>query len=472
MKRVAAVVGIVIVLAALVWALSPQVQRLGDTTHPKPPLTTAKPGPVAAPVLQSLNPVLSQVSGAVVNISVEATARAPANPLMEDPMFRRFFGQRGPAPRQRTRSVGSGVIIDAEHGYIITNHHVIDGADHIAVTLTDRRELNAELVGSDPEIDIAVLRVDAANLTALPVGDSDDLKIGDFVIAMGNPFGIGQASTLGIVSALGRSGLGIEGYEDFIQTDASINPGNSGGALIDQTGQLVGINTAILSRSGGNIGIGFAIPANMALRAAEQIIEYGAVQRGQIGVMIQDLTPELAEAMRIDPDAGALVSDVLPGTPAEDAGLQPGDVITAIDGRSISGGTDLRNQVGLMRPGRDVRLDVFRDGKTLKVDLKLDDMGTQARQGSLGDRFEGLELGPVPGDHPMADRIEGVFVRSVAPGSTADRAGLRRGDIIVGVNRRPVAGMGDLLDADRQSGDRPLLLHVRRGNGSLFLALE
>jgi S1-C subfamily serine protease len=188
--------------------------------------------------------------------------------------------------------------------------------------------------------------------------------------------------------------------------------------------------------------------------------------------MIQDLTPELAEAMRIDPDAGALVSDVLPGTPAEDAGLQPGDVITAIDGRSISGGTDLRNQVGLMRPGRDVRLDVFRDGKTLEVDLKLDDMGTQARQGNLGDRFEGLELGPVPDDHPMADRIEGVFVRSVAPGSTADRAGLRRGDIIVGANRRPVAGTGDLLDADRQSGDRPLLLHVRRGNGSLFLALE
>ncbi|MBI1182071.1 MAG: Do family serine endopeptidase [Alphaproteobacteria bacterium] len=473
MKKVLAALAVVVIVGALAWEFSPKFQELRSGHETRPTLTTKQPGPVAPPVLQSLNPVLSRVSPAVVNVSVEGTAQAPANPLLQDPFFRHFFGNPPPQQQERhTKSVGSGVIIDARNGYILTNNHVIADADHIQVTLTDRRELDATLVGTDPEIDIAVLKVDAHDLTAMPIGDSDKLKIGDFVIALGNPFGIGQAATLGIVSALGRSGLGIEGYEDFIQTDASINPGNSGGALIDQTGQLVGINTAILSGSGGNIGIGFAIPADMAIRTARQIIKYGGVQRGQIGVMIQDLTPELADAMGIDTNDGALVSDVVPGSPAEKAGIKAGDVITAIDGKSVTGGADLRNHVGLMRPGREVTLDIYRAGNKTSVTLKLGEQTASAASGSVSERFRGLSLGPIPDDDPLSGEVKGVYVQSVDPGSEAARSGLQEGDIIVGANRQPVTDMDDLKQAAAAVKGHPLLLQVRRGDASIFLAMR
>jgi Do/DeqQ family serine protease len=473
MKRVLTVLAAVLVAGGLAWAFIPEVRETMAPAAPPAPLATAPPLTGIAPALPSLNPVLARVSSAVVNIAVEGRAQGPMNPFMEDPMFRRFFGDPREMPERRANSVGSGVIVDAENGYIVTNHHVIANADRIDVTLTDRRELRATLVGSDPEIDIAVLKVDARDLTAMPVGKSDSLKIGDFVIAMGNPFGLGQTATLGIVSALGRTGLGIEGYENFIQTDASINPGNSGGALIDQSGNLVGINTAILSRTGGNIGIGFAIPAEMAMLAASQIIDYGGVQRGQMGVTIQDLTPELAEAMGIDAPRGALVSGVMPASPAEKAGLRPGDVVTAVDGKAIGSSSELRNTIGLMRPGQSIAVDIVREGETRTLEMALQDQQKSAQAVPLvGERFAGLALGPLPESHPLAGEVEGVFVQSVAPGSNAARAGVMAGDVIVSINRQPVSGPDDLAQAAASAQGRPLLLHIRRGAGSLFVAMR
>ncbi|MEN3974698.1 DegQ family serine endoprotease [Emcibacter sp. SYSU 3D8] len=471
MKRFMIGVAAVVVAGALAWAYVPQVRTLfHDGTPSRPPLVLAEPGSTP-PAMPSLHPVLTRVSGAVVNVSVEGSRPGAMNPLLEDPFFRRFFGAPEAVPEQKSNSVGSGVIIDAANGYILTNRHVIADADRVEVTLTDRRELEAKLVGADAEMDIAVLKVDAADLVAMPVGDSSALKTGDFVVAMGNPFGLGQTATLGIVSALGRSGLGIEGYEDFIQTDASINPGNSGGALVDQSGNLIGINTAILSRSGGNIGIGFAIPVNMAMRAARQIIEHGSVERGQIGVSIQDITPELADAMQIKPWSGALVANVMRGTPAEQAGLRAGDVIAEVNGHDISSGTELRNRVGLMRPGEEVKLQVQRNGKVMKVSLKLAAREQAADASALGNRFAGLGITPIPEGHPLSRETTGLYVQSVAPGSKAARAGIREGDIIVEVDRRPVATPDDLRQAETAAAGRPMLVHIVRGAGSLFLAM-
>ncbi len=471
MKRVVIGVAAVIVAGALAWAYVPEVRTFFQRDEAaRPPLALEQPGNVV-PSMPSLHPVLTRVSGAVVNISVQATQPGAMNPLLQDPFFRRFFEAPEPLPEQKSNSVGSGVIIDAKNGYILTNRHVIADASQIEVTLTDRRELDAKLVGADPEMDIAVLKVDAADLVGMPVGDSAKLKTGDFVVALGNPFGLGQTATLGIVSALGRSGLGIEGYEDFIQTDASINPGNSGGALVDQSGNLVGINTAILSRTGGNIGIGFAIPVNMAMRAAQQIIEHGEVQRGQIGVSIQDITPELAEAMRIKAWSGALVSNVMRGSPAERAGLRAGDVITRVNDGTIASGTALRNRIGLMRPGEEVRLQVQRDGKPMDVTLALAAREQSASAGDLGDRFAGMSVTPIPDNHPLAGQTQGLYVQAVAPGSKAARAGIRGGDVIVEVDRRPVESLDDLRRAEAAAAGRPLLIHIVRGSGSLFLAM-
>ncbi len=473
MKRVVIGVVAIVVAGALAWAYVPEVRTWFQRAEvARPPLALEQPGNVV-PSMPSLYPVLTRVSGAVVNISVEATQAGAMNPLLQDPFFRRFFGvpDDQPMPQQKSNSVGSGVIIDATNGYILTNRHVVADADRISVTLTDRRELDAKLVGADPEMDIAVLKVDAADLTAMPVGDSGKLKTGDFVVAMGNPFGLGQTATLGIVSALGRSGLGIEGYEDFIQTDASINPGNSGGALVDLSGNLVGINTAILSRTGGNIGIGFAIPVNMAMRGAQQIIEHGEVQRGQIGVSIQDITPELAEAMQIKAWSGALVSNVMRGSPAERAGLRAGDVISRVNDHAISSGTELRNRIGMMRPGEEVRLQVQRDGKPIDVTLALAARELAADASDLGDRFAGMSVTPLPDSHPLAGQVHGVYVQAVRPGSKAARAGIRDGDVIVVVDRRPVESLDDLRRAEAAASGRPLLVHIVRGSGSLFLAM-
>src|SRR5438067_860408 len=321
----------------------------------------------------SLAPMLARITPGVVNIAVRGKVREE-NPLLQDPFFRRFFNlpQRQQPEERETQSTGSGVIVDAANGYVLTNGHVVENATRIEVTTKDNRRLTAKLIGRDAETDVAVLQIPAENLTAVPVGDSDRLQVGDFVLAVGNPFGLGQTVTSGIVSALGRSGLGIEGYEDFIQTDASINPGNSGGPLVNLYGQVVGINTAILAPGGGNIGIGFAVPINMARRVMDQIIRYGEVKRGRIGVAIQDLTPELAQAMSTQQTEGAVIARVETGSSAEQAGLRTGDLVVAANGTAVHSGTQLRNMIGLARIGDQVTLKVDRRGSEISLPVRIE----------------------------------------------------------------------------------------------------
>jgi Do/DeqQ family serine protease len=340
-----------------------------------PPLASAAaPIPeVGGGAVPSLAPMLARVTPGVVNIAVRGKVRAE-NPLLQDPFFRRFFNlpQRSQPEERETQATGSGVVVDAQNGYVLTNGHVVDNATKIEVTTKDNRRFTAKLVGRDTEADVAVLQIPAQNLTAVPVGDSDRLQVGDFVLAIGNPFGLGQTVTSGIVSALGRSGLGIEGYEDFIQTDASINPGNSGGPLVSLYGQVVGINTAILAPGGGNIGIGFAVPINMARRVMDQIIRYGEVKRGRIGVAIQDLTPELAQAMNTHQSEGAVIARVEAGSPAEQAGLRSGDLVIAVNGTAVHSGTQLRNMIGLERIGDQVTLTVDRRGSEVSIPVRIE----------------------------------------------------------------------------------------------------
>ncbi|WP_448190340.1 Do family serine endopeptidase [Azospirillum sp. sgz301742] len=327
--------------------------------------------PATANGATTIAPMLDQVTPAVVNIAVLSRApQAADNPLMRDPFFRRFFGDLQQAQARPQVSAGSGVIVDAQRGYIITNHHVIANAQEIAVTLKDRRRIRAKLVGSDEATDVALLQIQAERLTALPIGDSDRLRVGDFVVAIGNPFGLGQTVTSGIVSALGRSGLKVEGYEDFIQTDASINPGNSGGALVSFNGELIGMNTAIIGPAGGSVGIGFAVPTNIIRSVMDQLIEHGAVRRGRLGVAIQDLTPDLAETLNVPGDQGAVIAKVEPGSAADRSGLRSGDVVTSVDGRPIHSGTDLRNRIGLVRTGTPVQITLLRDGQQRSISVR------------------------------------------------------------------------------------------------------
>ena len=341
-------------------------------------LPTVAPAGAPLPVLASaggatIAPMLKEITPGVVNIAVRGRVREQ-NPLLQDPFFRRFFNiQPGQGVTEReTQATGSGVIVDAREGYVLTNAHVVENETRIEVTTKDNRRFEAKLIGRDEDTDIAVLKIPAQGLTAVPMGNSDQLQVGDFVVAIGNPFGLGQTVTSGIVSALGRSGLGIEGYEDFIQTDASINPGNSGGALVDFSGQLVGINTAILAPGGGNIGIGFAVPINMARRVMDEVIRYGVVKRGRIGVAIQDLTPDLAQAMNTRHNVGAVIARVEPGSPAERGGLKSGDLVVAIDGTPVRSGTQLRNMIGLSPIGADVRLTVDRKGSESTLNVKVE----------------------------------------------------------------------------------------------------
>ncbi len=334
--------------------------------------TASGAAPILGPdgLVPTLAPLLKEVTPAVVNIATKG--HEAVNPLYNDPTFRRFYPVPEGAEERETHAAGSGVIIDAKAGYVVTNSHVIEKADEILVTLKDNRQLKAKLIGTDPATDIAILQVEAKNLTAVEIGDSDKLQVGDFVIAIGNPFGLGQTVTSGIVSALGRTGLGIESYENFIQTDASINPGNSGGALINLRGELIGINTAIVGPSGGNVGIGFAVPINMAQGVTRQLIAHGEVKRGRLGVEVDDLTPDIAEALHIDASGGAVVSRVDQGSPARRAGLRAGDVIIAIDGVPVQSRADLRNRVGLTPVGQTVRLTIVRSGNQQTVDVTIE----------------------------------------------------------------------------------------------------
>jgi Do/DeqQ family serine protease len=348
-------------------------------------LTFAAPAHGAAPIeatgIPSLAPVLKEVTPGVVNISVRARQRGADNPLLADPFFRRFFNIPDSAQRPRdVEATGSGVIVDAANGYVLTNYHVIENAEAVEVTTKDNRRFEARIVGRDPATDVAVLKIEGKGLKAVPFGDSDRLEVGDFVIAIGNPFGLGQTVTSGIVSALGRSGLGIEGYEDFIQTDASINPGNSGGALIDLRGRLVGINTAILAPGGGNIGIGFAVPINMARAVMDQILKYGEVKRGRIGIAIQELTPEIANAIGTHRVDGAVIARVEPRSSADRAGLEAGDLVVAVNGTPVRSMAQLRNKIGLTRLGETIHLTVERHGELKSVAAKVEQVQESARR--------------------------------------------------------------------------------------------
>jgi serine protease Do/serine protease DegQ len=424
--------------------------------------------------MPSLAPMLEQATPAVVNIATEGRIVVQNNPLLADPFFRRFFRiPDGPIER-KTQALGSGVIVDARRGLVLTNSHVVANAVEITVTLRDGRHLQAEVVGADPDTDVAVIKVPVESLTALPTANSDAIRVGDFVVAIGNPFGLGQTVTSGIISALGRSGLGIEGYEDFIQTDASINPGNSGGALVNLRGELVGINTAIFSQTGGNIGIGFAIPINMALQIMEQLVDKGAVERGSVGVSVQDLTPDLASAFGMEKQQGAVVTSVVPGSPAANAGLQTGDVIIEINKKPVRNGGDVRNHIGLLPVGEAVSFVVLREGKRKSLEAKVvagTDAGTADGPRAVNPKLNGVTVGNIDASHPLAGKILGVEVAGIEPGSQAWQSGLRQGDIITSVNHTKISKLDDFLAAvDRKPG--PLLLRIIRGNAAAFLVIK
>ncbi len=423
------------------------------------------------PPVHSIAPVLEKILPAVVNISTSKTVGLKQRQLLLDPFFHQPYAYRDRPVQKKSQSLGSGVIVDAKKGWVITNHHVVDGADEITVTLRDQRSFTAKLLGEDPAVDIALLQIDAGQLSAIPLADSEKLRVGDFVVAIGNPFGLGQTVTYGIVSALGRTGLGIEGYEDFIQTDASINPGNSGGALVTTQGKLVGINTAIMGGS-GNIGIGFAIPATMVNAIVNQLAQYGEVQRGQLGVVMQDMTRELASAFGIKQHKGAVVTQVLPGSAADRAGLLSGDIIVGMDGKNVVDGGALRNAVGMLRAGSDISLKVIRDGKTrnIKATIALPN-DARAEGNKFSHRLKGALLGNLEDKHPLSES-GGVEVIEVKRNSPAWEAGLRAGDVIVSVNRHPVSSLMELSKVVADNGKKGLLLNIIRGNGALFVVIR
>jgi Do/DeqQ family serine protease len=417
--------------------------------------------------LPSLAPMLERSMPAVVNISTSTNIQTRENPLMQDPFFRHFFQLPNQPPRQQQKnSLGSGVIIDSEHGFVLTNNHVIDKADKIMVTLNDGRQLNAELIGTDPEADVAVIQIPADNLTELPIADSSLLKVGDFVVAIGNPFGLGQTVTSGIISALGRSGLGIEGYEDFIQTDASINPGNSGGALVNLRGEFVGMNTAILAPTGGNVGIGFAIPANMVMTIKESLVKHGEVRRGLLGVTTQDLSAELVKAFNLESKNGAVISRVENNSPAARAGLEPGDIIVSVNDRSVKNSHDIRNIIGLMQIGDKVDIQYFRGSEKRETTATI---GKPQRPQLAGNKLHPTLQGTVL-SATQKDQVEGVLIEKIDTSSKAWRAGLRPGDVIVTANRYRIHNLDELAQVVSPNG--PLLINIQRGAEAFFLVLQ
>jgi len=415
--------------------------------------------------LPSLAPVLKEVMPSVVNVYTQTRVRV-RSPLLDDPIFRRFFNVPD-VPRERiSQSLGSGVIVDADEGYVLTNYHLIARADEISVGLNDGRSLEAKLIGSDPETDLAVIQIPAENLAALQLADSDGLQVGDFVVAVGNPFGLGQTVTSGIVSALGRTGLRGLQYQNFIQTDASINPGNSGGALINLRGELVGINSAIFTPSGGNVGIGFAIPASMARYVMEQLIRFGEVRRGTFGIFVQDLTAELAGAFAVDAGQGVLVAEVAVGSAAEDAGLQPGDVIVRMANRSINSAQDFHNAEGRLALGESLQLEFLREGKTQEIRLVIQSVpviiGAELDHRFKGARFTGLTA------RQNQQNLSGVLLDELEPRSRLAREGLVEGDIITGVNRERVHNLVEFRQVlEKKHGN--ILLQIRR-NGKAYIA--
>ena len=417
--------------------------------------------------LPSLAPIIEATSPAVVNIATYSVQRRYSSPLLQSPFFRHFFEiPEHFDERRQVQSAGSGVIVDAKSGYILTNHHVLGGSEDIEVTLQDGRKFSATLMGSDKKVDIALLQIEADNLKALNFADSDTLKVGDIVLAIGNPFGLSQTVTSGIVSALGRNGLGIQGFEDFIQTDASINPGNSGGALIDLRGHLVGINSAIIAPAGGNVGIGFAIPTNVARAIMQQLIDYGEVRRGGIGARFQDLTPELADAFALSTFQGALVAQVEPGSAADEAGLKTGDIVTRANGRPITSAADMHHRIGLSPLGQRLALKVLRQGKALDIEAEIRAIPIPTARGdTLSPYLSGSLLQDVM--PPDQEAPIGVMVIELDVNGAAARQGLEVGDILFGINRSRIRSIAEL--EAYLTARTPQILRIRRGYEDLVL---
>jgi len=448
---------ILVTFLAAVFSLSSGVQA-GLPTHDS-----------AGEALPSLAPMLKQVNPAVVNIST-FSIRQTYNPLRNDPFFQNFFNmperRYRRAPQKRQQSAGSGVIVDAKNGIVITNYHVVKGADEVEVSLVDGRNFTAKIKGVDPELDIAVLEIEAKDLTAVKLADSNKLQVGDFVIAIGNPFGIGQTVTTGIVSALGRTGLGIEGYENFIQTDASINPGNSGGALVNLRGELIGINTAIIAPSGGNVGIGFAIPINMARSSADQILEHGVVRRGYIGISTQDITSDLRDAFNLaSGQTGVLITNVDKNSPAKKGGLRSGDIIISIDNDSTRSTPQWRSQLGVKAIGEKISLAIIREGREQNIRVEIGPpRQLLSENGKIHPLLDGIRFEEDP------DR-KGVVVVGLSPRSPAAYSGLRPGDVIYRVNRARVSDLESLVQAVRRNR-REILVEISRGGKSYYLVLR
>ncbi len=448
--------------------------------------------PVAAPSAAPAAPnsagfaaVVKPALPAVVNISssrVVRTQNSPMAPFLNDPFFRQFFGNQFNVPRERReKSLGSGVIVSPE-GYILTNNHVVDGATDIKVYLSDKREFKGRIIGHDPKTDVAIVKIDATHLPTLALGDSSKLQVGDYVLAIGDPFGVGETVTQGIVSATGRAGLDIEGYEDFIQTDAAINPGNSGGALIDSRGDLVGINTAILSSAGGNQGIGFAIPINLARNVMDQIIRNGKVVRGYLGVSIQDVTPAIAKAFNLKEDRGALVSDVDAKGPSAGSGIKQGDVIVGLNGEPVSGPNGLRLRIAEMAPGSIAHLQVISNGQSHEINVKLGQLpegatAAAAKESTATGPLAGVQVETLTPDAAQQLSLpadaKGVVIDSVPADSAAASAGLQRGDVIQEVNRKPVNSVAEYEQAVRQAGNKQsVVLLVARGGTRIFVVVN
>ncbi|WP_304162480.1 serine endoprotease DegQ [Lonsdalea britannica] len=441
---------------------------IGLSLSSLPVAQAALPAAVAGQSLPSLAPMLEKVLPAVVSVHVEGT-QVQNQRIPEE--FKFFFGPNAPAEKQSRpfEGLGSGVIIDAAKGYVLTNNHVINNADKIRVQLNDGREYDAKLIGRDVQTDIALLQLnDAKNLTAVKMADSDQLRVGDFAVAVGNPFGLGQTATSGIISALGRSGLNLEGLENFIQTDASINRGNSGGALVNLNGELIGINTAILAPGGGNIGIGFAIPSNMAQNLTQQLLEFGEVKRGLLGIKGSEMTSEMAKAFKVDAQRGAFVSEVLPKSAAAKAGIKAGDVLVSLDGKTINSFAELRAKVGTTAPGKTVKIGLIRDGKQQEVAVVLDNSANASTNAeTLSPGLQGATLS----DGQLKNGTKGVAIDNIAKDSAAGKIGLQKGDIIIGVNRERVENIAQLRKI-LEAKPTVLALNIIRGDESIYLLLR
>ncbi|ALB65309.1 Outer membrane stress sensor protease DegQ,serine protease [Cronobacter dublinensis 1210] len=448
--------------------LSTLALSLGLSLPVAAPVFAALPSQVPGqPAVPSLAPMLEKVLPAVVSVQVQGTAVQEQRVPEE---LKKYFGESMPEQQaQPFEGLGSGVIIDAAKGYVLTNNHVINHAEKISVQLNDGREFEAKLIGGDDQSDIALIQLqNASNLTQIQVADSDKLRVGDFVVAVGNPFGLGQTATSGIVSALGRSGLNLEGFENFIQTDASINRGNSGGALLNLNGELIGINTAILAPGGGSVGIGFAIPANMAQTLAKQLMQSGEVKRGLLGIKGTEMSADIAKAFNLNTQRGAFVSEVLPNSGSAKAGIKAGDVIVSLNGRPLNSFAELRSRIATTEPGTKVKLGLLRDGKAQEVEVTLDkSTSSSASADIIAPALQGATLS----DGQLKDGTKGITIDNVEKGSAAAQAGLHKDDVIVGVNRERVSTIAEMR---KLLASKPAIvaLHIVRGNDSLYLLLR